>query len=96
MLSIHRPRRALALGIAAIISLPLPALAEPLGSDLGLLLDAMEKSHPALNAATASRDAAAAEVEIAGALDDPQFEVSFEDIDREDDGPLPQRLGSIF
>ena len=96
MLSIHRPRRALALGIAAIISLPLPALAEPLGSDLGSLLDAMEKSHPALNAATASRDAAAAEVEIAGALDDPQFEVSFEDIDREDDGPLPQRLGSIF
>ncbi len=96
MLSIQRPRRAFALGIAAIISLPLPALAEPLGSDLGSLLDAMEKSHPALNAATASRDAAAADVEIAGALDDPQFEVSFEDIDREDDGPLPQRLGSIF
>lgn len=96
MFSIQRRRRALALGLAAMISLPLPALAEPLGSDLGSLLDAMEKSHPALNAATASRDAAAAEVEIAGALDDPQFEVSFEDIDREDDGPLPQRLGSIF
>lgn len=88
--------RALALGLVAMISLPLPALAEPLGSDLGPLLDAMEKSHPALNAAAASRDAAAAEVEIAGALDDPEFEVSFEDIGREENSPLPQRLGSIF
>lgn len=88
--------RALALGLVAMISLPLPALAEPLGSDLGPLLDAMEKSHPALNAADASRDAAAAEVEIAGALDDPEFEVSFEDIGREENSPLPQRLGSIF
>ncbi len=96
MLAILRQRRVFALGLAALISLPLPALAEPLGSDLGPLLDAMEKSHPALNAAAASRDAAAAEVEIAGALDDPEFEVSFEDIDREGSGPLPQRLGSIF
>lgn len=96
MLAIRRPCRALALGFAALISLPLSALAEPLGSDLPQLLDAMEKSHPALNAAVSSRDAAAAEVEIAGALDDPQFEISFEDIDREDSTPLPQRLGSIF
>jgi cobalt-zinc-cadmium efflux system outer membrane protein len=88
--------RALALGLVAMIFLPLPALAEPLGSDLDPLLDAMEKSHPALNAAAASRDAAAAEVEIAGALDDPEFEVSFEDIGREENSPLPQRLGSIF
>lgn len=96
MLIYRRQRRAFALGLAAMISLPLPALAEPLGSDLGPLLDAMERSHPALNAAAASRDAAAAEVEIAGALDDPEFEVSFEDIDREENGALPQQLGSIF
>jgi len=31
-----------------------------------------------------------------GSLEDPEFEISFEDIDREEDGPLPQRLGSIF
>lgn len=73
-----------------------PASAEPIGAELDELLVAMEQFHPALNAAAASRDAAAAEVDIAGALDDPQFETSFEDIDREDDGLLPQRLGSIF
>jgi outer membrane protein TolC len=88
--------RALALGAVIILLFPLPASAGPLGTDLRQLLDLMEQSHPALSAASASRDAAAAEVEIAGALDDPQFEASFEDIDREDDGPLPQRLGSIF
>ncbi|HET6157755.1 MAG TPA: TolC family protein [Dongiaceae bacterium] len=88
--------RALALGLVATTVLSLPASAEPLGSDLGRLLDEMERSHPALAAATASRDAAAAEVEIAGALDDPQFEASFEDIDREENSPLPQRVGSIF
>jgi cobalt-zinc-cadmium efflux system outer membrane protein len=88
--------RALALGLVATILLSLPASAEPLGSDLAQLLDQMERSHPALAAATASRDAAAAEVEIAGALDDPQFEASFEDIDRKENSPLPQRVGSIF
>jgi outer membrane protein TolC len=93
---IFGPRRELVLALAATTLLSLPASAEPLGSDLGQLLDAMERTHPALTAATASRDAAAAEVEIAGALDDPQFEASFDDIDREDDGPLPQRVGGIF
>lgn len=87
--------RVFALGFAAIILIPLGASAEPLGSDLASLLDAMERSHPALAAAAASRDAAAAEVDIAGALDDPEFEASFEDIDRDENG-LPQRLGSIF
>lgn len=96
MLTLSGNHRALVLGVATMLLLALPARAEPLGSDLPQLLDAMEQSHPALNAAAASRDAAAADVEIAGALDDPQFEVSFEDIDREEDGPLPQRLGSIF
>ncbi|CAN0472995.1 unnamed protein product, partial [Phaeothamnion confervicola] len=56
----------------------------------------MEQSHPALSAAAASRDAAAAQVDIAGSLEDPQFEASFEDIDREAGGPLPETLGSIF
>src|SRR5688500_10809296 len=88
--------RALMLALAATTLLSLPASDEPLRSDAGQLLDVMERTHPALTAATASRDAAAAEVEIAGALDDPQFEASFEDIDREDDGLLPQRVGGIF
>ena len=96
MLTFSGHCRALALGVAATILLSLPTLAEPLGSNLPQLLDAMEQSHPALNAAAASRDAAAAEVEIAGALPDPQFEASFEDIDREHNGPLPESLGSIF
>lgn len=92
ILSGHRPR------LAAVFLLlsSLPASAAPVGADLDELLAAMQQFHPALNAAAASRAAAAAEVEIAGALDDPQFETSFEDIDRDDDGPLPQRLGSIF
>jgi outer membrane protein TolC len=96
MHAIQRQRRALALGLAAMISLPLPALAEPLGRDLPRLLEAMEQSHPAFKAAAASRDAAVAEVEIAGALDDPQFEVSFEDIDRKHGGIAPDSLGSIY
>lgn len=87
---------AFALGFAAINLVPLAASAEQLGNELAPLLDAMERSHPALAAAAASRDAAAAEVDIAGALEDPEFEISFEGIDREEDGPLPQRLGSIF
>ena len=96
MLTFSGHCRALALGVAATILLSLPALAEPLGSNLPQLLDAMEQSHPALSAAAASRHAAAAEVEIAGALPDPQFEASFEGIDREHNGPLPESLGSIF
>lgn len=87
---------AFALALAAINLVPLAASAEQLGNELAPLLDAMERSHPALAAAAASRDAAAAEVDIAGALEDPEFKISFEDIDREEDGPLPQRLGSIF
>ena len=93
---ITRPGRAIALGLAAMIFLSAPASAEQLGDNLQQLLDAMERSHPVLTAAAASRQAAAADFEIAGALEDPQFEASFEDIDREDDGLLPQRLGSIF
>jgi len=93
---ITRLGRALALGLAATVLLSFQASADELGADLRELLDAMEQSHPALTAAAATRDAAAAEVEIAGALQDPQFEASFEDIDRESGGPLPQRLGSIF
>jgi outer membrane protein TolC len=96
MPSVSFGRQAVLLGAALMILLCRPASAEPLGADLQQLLAEMERFHPALNAASASRDAAAAEVEIAGALDDPQFEASFEDIDREDDGPLPQRVGSIF
>lgn len=89
-------RQAHALGVAFVLLLPLPAFADRVGADLQRLLVLMEQSHPALSAASASRAAAAAEVEIAGALSDPQFEASFEDIDREAGGPLPQRLGSIF
>jgi cobalt-zinc-cadmium efflux system outer membrane protein len=96
MFAIFRQCRTFALGLAAITLIPLAASAEQLGSELTPLLDAMERSHPALSAAAASRDAAAADVEIASALEDPQFEISFEDIDREEGGPLPQRLGSIF
>lgn len=96
MLATSTRCRAFALGLAAIFLIPLAAQAEQLGSELAPLLDAMERSHPALTAAAASRDAAAAEVDIAGALDDPEFGISFEDIEREEDGPLPQRLGSIF
>jgi cobalt-zinc-cadmium efflux system outer membrane protein len=96
MFAKYRQCRAFALGLAAMTLMPLAASAEPLGSELAPLLDAMERSHPALAAAAASRDAAASEVDIAGALEDPEFEISFEDIDREEDGPLPQRLGSIF
>lgn len=88
--------RALAIGLAATLLLSLQAAAAPLGSDLTELLGAMEHSHPALAAAASSRDAAAAEVDIAGALPDPQFEASFEDIDREPDGIAPDRLGSIY
>jgi cobalt-zinc-cadmium efflux system outer membrane protein len=94
MFDVDLRRPALALGAVIVSLMPLSASAEPL--DLQQLLAAMEQSHPALSAAAASRDAAAAEVEIAGALEDPQFEASFEDIDRRKDGPLPQRLGSIF
>lgn len=88
-------RLALVLGAFTLLS-PLSVSAEPLGANLPQLLDAMEQSHPALSAASASRDAAAAEVEIAGALADPEFEASFEGIDREAGGPLPESLGSIF
>ena len=96
MLATSTRCRAFALGFAAITLIPLEAQAEQLGSELAPLLDAMERSHPALTAAAASRDAAAAEVDIAGALEDPEFGISFEGIEREEDGPLPQRLGSIF
>lgn len=97
MFSVSLTRQAFLLGGVITILLASPAsAAELLGADLQDLLAAMERSHPALNAASASRDAAAAEVEIAGALDDPQFGASFEGIDREEDGLLPQRVGSIF
>ncbi|MGH6894446.1 MAG: TolC family protein [Dongiaceae bacterium] len=75
---------------------PSIAKAMELGGSLDQLIAMMIGAHPALTAAAAAREAAGAEIEIAGALDDPQFEISFEDIDRQDDGPLPQRLGSIF
>lgn len=91
-----RPGRALVLGLAATALLSYQVSAEQPGANFEQLLDAMERSHPVLAAAAATRNAAAAEVEIAGAIEDPQFEASFEDIDREDGGPLPQRLGSIF
>ncbi|NJO33517.1 MAG: TolC family protein, partial [Rhodospirillales bacterium] len=96
MFDIMFGRRALALGVFVLHFSPLPALAEQLGANLQQLLDAMEQSHPALSAASASRAAAAAEVEIAGSLADPQFEASFEGIDREPGSPLPESLGSIF
>ncbi len=96
MFDIMFGRRALALGVFILFLSPLPALAEQLGANLQQLLDAMEQSHPALGAASASRAAAAAEVEIAGSLADPRFEVSFEDIDRKSGSPLPESLGSIF
>ncbi|HEV8390641.1 MAG TPA: TolC family protein [Dongiaceae bacterium] len=96
MFTVTASRRALARGVAITVLFSVPAAATPLGADLQQLLLAMEQSHPALSAASAARDAAAAEIEIAGALDDPEFEASFEDIDREDGGPLPQSLGSIF
>lgn len=89
-------RCALTLGACVLVLLPLSALAEQLGANLPQLLDAMEQSHPALSAAAAAREAASAQVEIAGSLEDPQFEASFEDIDREAGGPLPESLGSIF
>src|SRR5688500_13510673 len=89
-------RRSFALGALVLVLFPLSALAEPLGANLQQLLDAMEQSHPALSAAAAAREAATAQVEIAGSLADPQFEASFEDIDREAGGPLPESLGSIF
>lgn len=85
--------RALALGVLFLILWPVSALADELGANLQQLLDAMEQSHPALTAASASREAAAAEVAVAGALPDPQFEASFEDIDRELEGSIP---GSIL
>lgn len=93
---INRPGRALALGATFVFSFSFQASADQLGADLQQLLDVMERSHPMLTAATAARDAAAAEVDIAGALEDPHFQASFEDIDREDGGPFPQRVGSIF
>ncbi|WP_119304876.1 TolC family protein [Dongia deserti] len=96
MFDVVPSRQAFLLGAIILVLLCRPAFSEPLGADLQRLVEAMERFHPALNAASASRDAAAAEIEIAGALDDPQFGASFEDIDREDDGPLPQRVGSIF
>jgi len=96
MFDIMFGRRALALAVFIHFLSPLPALAEQLGANLQQLLDAMEQSHPALGAASASRAAAAAEVEIAGSLADPQFEASFEDIDRQFGSPLPESLGSIF
>lgn len=96
MLDIMFGRRARALGVLILVLSPFPASAEQLGANLQQLLDAMERSHPALSAAAASRDAAAAQVEIAGSLADPQFEASFEDIDREPGSPLPESLGGIF
>ena len=89
-------RCALTLGACVLVLAPLSAFAEPLGANLPQLLAAMEQSHPALSAAAAAREAASAQVEIAGSLEDPQFEASFEDIDREAGGPLPESLGSIF
>src|SRR3546814_10308857 len=67
--------RAFALGLAAITLMPLAASAEQVGSELVPLLDAMERSHPALAAAAASRDAAAAEVDIAGSLEEDRKSV---------------------
>ncbi|HEX6118567.1 MAG TPA: TolC family protein [Dongiaceae bacterium] len=96
MLALSWRYRALALGTLIVSLSPLSASAEQLGANLQQLIDAMEQSHPALSAASASREAAAAEVEIAGALPDPQFEASFEDIDRDPDGVFPESLGSIF
>lgn len=88
--------RALALGAFLLFLAPVSASAEELGANLQQLLDLMEQSHPALSAASASRDAAAEEVKIASALPDPQFEASFEDINREPGGIAPDRLGSIY
>jgi outer membrane protein TolC len=87
--------RALALG-ALILLLPAPVSGDELGSTLQQLLDEMAQSHPALSAASASREVAAAEVEIAGALPDPEFQASFEGIDRERGGVAPASLGSIY
>ncbi len=70
--------RLAACGLGAVCLAPFPALAEPLGDDLSQLLGLMEQSHPSLSASTALREASAAEIEIAGALDDPQFEVGSE------------------
>ena len=88
--------RACVLGAFILLHWPFAASAQELGTNLPELLDAMEESHPALSAASASREAAAAEVVIAGALPDPQFEASFEDIDRERGGIAPDSLGSIY
>lgn len=96
MLDIYLRCRAAALGAFLLFLVPVSASADRLGANLQQLLNAIEQSHPALSAASALRDAVAAEIEIAGALPDPQFEASFEDISREPNGPIPESLGSIF
>lgn len=90
------PVRSAVLAVIVMHMLADPASAGQLGADLPELIRAMEQAHPALQAATAAADAAATEVTAAGALDDPQFEISFEGIDRDDDGLRPEQLGSIF
>lgn len=88
--------RALALGFMLSLASVVFARADEPGGNLDDLIAMMASAHPSLAAAAAAQEAANDEIEIAGALQDPQFEVSFENIDRQDDGPLPQRLGSIF
>jgi outer membrane protein TolC len=85
--------------------LPVAAPAEPqiaqadadqLGAQLEPLLELVRGQNPAIAAKALETEAAIAEIEIVGSLEDPEFSVSFEDIDAHDSNPLPARLGSIF
>lgn len=70
--------------------------ADQLGARLEPLLELLRGQSPAVAAKALEAEAAIAEIEIAGALEDPEFTISFEDIDARDSNPLPARLGSIF
>ncbi len=70
--------------------------ADQIGARLEPLLEIVRGQNPAIAAKALETEAAIAEIEIAGALEDPEFSISFEDIDAHDSNPLPTRLGSIF
>lgn len=67
-----------------------------LGARLEPLLELVRSQNPDIIAKGLEAEAAIATIEIAGALDDPEFSVSFEDVDTRNSSPLPTRLGSVF
>lgn len=94
--SIWRLATLAVLSLVALAPAAPAATADAPGASLEELLRLARQLNPALAAKALETEAALAEIEIAGALDDPEFSISFEDVDRAESSPLPERVGSIF